>query len=296
MGKWFRNRYDKLLSKKYEKKEILVQSSDSGRCLRSASANLAGLYKPTKEDMWMKDLPWDPVPIHTRPEEDDPYLAMTKPCPRHKKLVEELKQNNEYFKNLPVQFHEEFEIVAKNTGWNVTIDNFEGLYTTFYVYAMHNESFLPPWANSLNKKKFTFLAGLSFASQVYTDPLKTLKAGPFFRNLIQFFDTAMNSTTDATKFLMLSGHDTTLVVALHSMGVYDFKPPEFTSTIIWELYKDLTGSHFMKIFYKRPSTEQVEELIMPSCNQPCYFNNFSNYVGQYVRDEKTWETICELNH
>lgn len=294
MGKWLRNRYDRLLSKKYDKKEILVQSSDSGRCLRSASANLAGLYKPSEADMWLKELPWNPVPIHTRPFEDDPYLAMSKACPRHQKLVEDLKRTNEFFKNIPVEFHAEFEIVAKNTGWNVTIDNFEGLYTTFYVYAMHNKSFLPSWASQLDQTKFSYLAGLSFASEVYTDPLKTLKAGPFFRNLLKFFDNAVNSS-EAHHFLMMSAHDTTVAVALHTMGVYDFKPPEFTATVIWELYKDSKGSHYLKILYKRPSKEPIQELMMPRCNQPCGYNKFSGYVGQYVKDEKSWEKICGLN-
>lgn len=242
----------------------------------------------------MKDLPWNPIPVHTRPIEDDPYLAMSKACPRHQKLVEDLKKNNEFFKNIPLAYHEEFEIVAKNTGWNVTLNHFEGLYTTFYVYNMHNQSFLPSWASQLNQTKFSYLAGLSFASDVYNDPLKTLKAGPFFRNLLEFFDSAVNGSK-AVKFLMLSGHDTTVGVALHTMSVYDFKPPEFTATVIWELYRGPTGSHYMKVFYKRPSIKQIEELIMPSCKQPCSYKDFSGYVGQYVTDEETWKKICELN-
>lgn len=231
LGKWFRLRYDKFLSEKYMKNEITIQSSNVDRCLMSAEANLAGLYALNASDMWLKDLPWDPVPIHSRPEETDPYLAMSKPCPRHKILVENLKQNNEIYKKLPEKYHEEYEILANNTGWNITIDNFQGLYTTFYVYAMHNKTFIPSWVYSLNQTNFAYLAGLSFASESFTDKLKILKAGPFFHNLLQFFQ---NATTgeQAPKFLMMSAHDDTIVAALQTMGVYDFEPPEFSSTVI----------------------------------------------------------------
>lgn len=258
----------------------------------SAASNLAGLYSPSGTDIWLKDLPWQPVPIHTTPENTDSYLAMVKSCPKHRQLVDALKQ--EFDQNISLQFHKEFEILERNTGWkNITIDYFERLYTTFYVYEMHNRSFIPPWEKSLDKNNFEFLAGLAFAIETYNDVLKTLKAGPFFSNLLKFFDNAANDISNS-HFLMMSGHDDTVVAALNTMGVYDYSPPEFASMIIWELHKDSYGHYYLKMYYKKPSRELIKELIMPSCSQPCKYVDFSNELRRFVRDEKTWETLCKV--
>lgn len=293
LGKWFRDRYDNILSRRYLKKELSVQSSNFDRCLMSAASNLAGLYNLSGNDMWLKNFPWEPVPIHTRTEENDPYLAMSQSCPRHEKLLNDLKEHNEIFQELPKKYRKEYEIVANHTGWNVAVDNFQGLYSAFYVYAMHNKSFIPAWAYLLNKTNFVYLAGLSFASETFTDDLKTLKAGPFYHNLMQFFDLSITGE-QSPKFLMLSAHDGTVVAALQIMGVYDFEPPEFTSTVIWELHMDEDGSYFMKIYYKKPSREELTELKISECGYPCNYNNFSNIVGKYIVDERTWKKMCKM--
>lgn len=255
----------------------------------SASSNLAGLYLLNQTDGWNKELPWQPVPIHTRPEQEDPYLAMEKPCASHQKLLQNLIENDDYLKQLPIEYEEEYRILREITGWNVTLYDFAGLYSTFYVYEMHNKSFIPAWAYSLNKINFEYLSGLAFGLQTYTDPLKILKAGLFFRNLRNFFNNAANGTANP-KFLMLSAHDTTVVAALNTLGIYDFIPSEFTATVMWELRKDQNGYHYIKIFYQQPS--KGVELTMPSCKQPCDYNEFSRFVNQYATDENTLEKLC----
>lgn len=260
----------------------------------SAAANLAGLYTPSGQDNWIKDLSWEPVPIHTQPQETDPYLAMAKPCPRHSKLVQELKLNHKRFKNVSTEYREEFEIMAKNTGWkNIVIDHFQDLYTTLFAYEMYNKSFIPAWANSFNKNKFTYLAGLSFASQAYTEKLKTLRAGPFFLKLLNFFDEAINNSK-TQKFLMMSAHDDTVVAALETMRVYDFFPPEFAAMVIWEVRKDPNVGLYLKIYYKKPSKEVMDPLITSGCTQPCKYEDFSKFFRQYVVDDKTWEELCKI--
>lgn len=37
----------------------------------SAQANLAGLFYPTEDEQWTKDILWQPVPVHTLPRESN---------------------------------------------------------------------------------------------------------------------------------------------------------------------------------------------------------------------------------
>lgn len=260
----------------------------------SAAATLAALYTPSDGNTWVKGLLWDPVPIHSWPKHLDPYFSFGKRCPKHEQLARELKQKNDIFKNLSVQYRKEYDIAAKNTGLNVTIDTFKMLYTVFDVYGAHNKSFVPSWAKTFNKTRFTYLAGLAFGADTFTDSLKTLKGGPFYAKLLEFFDIALNGT--GPKFLMMSAHDSTVTAALQIMGVYDFVPPEFSSMIIWELHRDPNVGHYMKMYYRRPSREQIDELILPDCQQPCTYKQFHSLVSRYARDEDTVGECCKITN
>lgn len=51
--------------------QIVVESSNVDRCLMSAYCNLAGLYPPNEMQMWNRNISWQPIPVHTRPEQED---------------------------------------------------------------------------------------------------------------------------------------------------------------------------------------------------------------------------------
>ena len=51
--------------------QIRVESSYYDRNLVSAELVLAGLYPPVPAQQWNENLDWQPIPVHTRPIEDD---------------------------------------------------------------------------------------------------------------------------------------------------------------------------------------------------------------------------------
>ncbi|KAJ8982556.1 hypothetical protein NQ317_005027 [Molorchus minor] len=99
LGRWLRARYDGFLPQRYNAKDIKVYSSNVDRCLMSASANLAALYAPVDDQIWNEALPWQPIPIHTKPEKEDALLAQQKPCVKYNKLYAELMITDENIKN-----------------------------------------------------------------------------------------------------------------------------------------------------------------------------------------------------
>ena len=52
--------------------QIYVRSTDVDRTLMSAYSNLAGLYPPQGQQKWNPNIDWQPIPVHTRPAEEDP--------------------------------------------------------------------------------------------------------------------------------------------------------------------------------------------------------------------------------
>lgn len=73
LGKWFRARYNKTeLYQGYKSDMLMMNSSDLDRTLMSAEVFLAGLLPPNEDEMWADDgLKWQPIPVHTKPYDED---------------------------------------------------------------------------------------------------------------------------------------------------------------------------------------------------------------------------------
>ncbi|XP_066485263.1 prostatic acid phosphatase-like [Tiliqua scincoides] len=71
LGQLLKERYKLLLSEEYRREEIYIRSTDTDENIMSAQANLAGLFQPTEKQSWNKNIPWQPVPVHTVPVKDD---------------------------------------------------------------------------------------------------------------------------------------------------------------------------------------------------------------------------------
>lgn len=76
--------------------EVYVRSSDVDRTIMSAMANLAGLFPPTGDQVWNKNLPWQPIPVHVVPYESD-YITNggVLPCPAYDNAYNAYLQSDE---------------------------------------------------------------------------------------------------------------------------------------------------------------------------------------------------------
>lgn len=72
LGQWIRNEYDSVIGRKYHPKYFSVLSSYADRCIMSAQALLAALFRPQPDEkLIVDDLPWRPIPVHPIPREQD---------------------------------------------------------------------------------------------------------------------------------------------------------------------------------------------------------------------------------
>nr|XP_023015681.1 testicular acid phosphatase homolog [Leptinotarsa decemlineata] len=292
LGKWLRNRYSSFLSEKYNASELLVRSTDVDRTLMSAGSNLAGLYyinNPSHE--WKNGLPWDPIPIHTVPENIDEVISMYRYCKKFEQLYTEAI-NSDFYKQLSVAYKNLFDLVSDKTGWgSVDLSQLLHIYITFHIYETLNPSYLPDWANEINGTELAYLAGLSLARATVTKDLQRLQVGPFNNYLNNHFDGVIEGIS--AKFLMISGHDGTIASILNAYGAYDYFPPEFCSTLIWEIRKNQAGNHYVNIFYKRDDSDNLVPIVVDQCSFDCEYVRFKSILQPITVDSAQWLKECE---
>lgn len=293
LGQWLRTRYDGFLPKDYSSKDIKVYSTDVDRALMSAEANLAGLYPPTNSQIWEDGFLWEPIPVHLMAT-DDPVLTMNSECPKFDKLLNDLEKLD-FFNNISAENANLFNDLSNYTGMNISLDNIGMIYSVFYAYREHNSSYIPSWADDIDLEKVAYLTGLEFSKPTFTEELRKLRAGPFLNYLIGHFDDVISNETDVAKFLMLSGHDSNLAVVLGGMEVFDFHPPEFASTVIWELRKNSKKEYYVNILHKKNSTDVLEQLTLNKCDFDCAFDDFKTNLAAVSVDSATWLEDCIIS-
>lgn len=132
LGRWLRKRYSYLLSATYTRYDIYVHSTDVDRTLMSAEANLAGLYPPTKDQIWDR-IKWMPIPVHTIPEDQDYVLSGKKYCARYKYELEKILRSPER-QRINKANAKLYSYLSKNTGLKIsTLEDVEHLYNTLYI-------------------------------------------------------------------------------------------------------------------------------------------------------------------
>ncbi|EJT99345.1 phosphoglycerate mutase-like protein [Dacryopinax primogenitus] len=135
--------------------------------------------------------------------------------------------------------------------------------------------------------------------------IRTLGSGRVFSDLQKVMSTKIASPSDPIKLRILSTHDTTLATMLISMGVFDGKWPDFTSSIIFELFRRDEGRRLFssaKPQYYVRARYQNRSLSLPACapvgahypNRPelCTFQAFSSLVATMT--PKNWRQQCLL--
>lgn len=143
LGKWLRQRYQSFLNyQEYSVNLTYVRSTDVDRTIMSALANLAGLFPPKRNQEWNTDILWQPIPVHTIPENLDYVLAGKKKCPEYD-LEYGLYLQSEEFKKLNETFKDLMEYLSISTGEKM--DNFPDiltLYGTLIVQESNNKTYV----------------------------------------------------------------------------------------------------------------------------------------------------------
>lgn len=108
--------------------------------LTSAQANLAGLYPPEGFQLWNANLKWQPIPVHTRPLEEDYRLdSALQECDRYVYLLLENLNATDY-KEMFKTHNRLLGYLEMKSGENISSPlDVNSLYDTLSVERLHGK-------------------------------------------------------------------------------------------------------------------------------------------------------------
>lgn len=141
LGKYFRERYAALIPPDVVPSKIAyVLSSDRDRALMSASANMAGLFPPTTEQIWNEDLIWQPIPIYSIPKPIDHLIGTSRDCHLYNFLYKKNFETEKY-KEERLKYKALYDYFGEKSGQTMEDpDNIIYLQDTLYVHMLKNKT------------------------------------------------------------------------------------------------------------------------------------------------------------
>lgn len=273
---------------------MYIRSTDVDRTLMSALSNLAGFYPPEEKDVWMNDMSWQPIPVHTVPEKKDDVLAAKKSCPVYDYELKKLFKSPE-FKAFDKQFAPIFKYLTKHAGKIVnSIQSVQNIYSCLHIEEIYNFT-LPDWTKEVYPAKLYPISGLSFATKTYTTLLARLKSGPLLKEILMHFHNKTQGKLEPNRsYWVYSAHDTTVANILNTLGVFEkmgYHNPPYRATVLFEL-RQFNDGHRVQVFYKN-TTAEPEPLNIPNCGTSCPLKKMFEVYKEVL--PVNWEEECQLS-
>lgn len=287
LGLYIRQRYEGFLNDTYNHEEVLINATDSDRTLMSGYSNLAGLYPPYGEQVWNPDIFWQPIPVHTRPEEMDYIVGCDGYCPVFDVLLEQEKQSPE-LQRYNAENANVYAYVANNTGSKIKdIWDMNKVYDTLFCEQCHNLSW-PSWVEPV-WPNLVECHNLKFVYNFKPIPLCRLRGGPLLGHMINNMQLKVNGAADKRKAFIFSSHDSMVASFLSALLVFNDIAPPYASTVFVELHKLSDGNHGVEILYRNTTQNEPYVLQIPDCESPCNLDQFIDITAPMIPNNILYE-------
>lgn len=120
-----------------------MRSTDTDRTITSALTNLAALFPPNGDDVWHDELPWIPIPIHTKPIDQDYTLMGPQSCAKYNALFKNYLNKSPEVREILMQNAYLFEYWSEMCGKNIdTIQEASYLYNGLVIEDHQNKKYV----------------------------------------------------------------------------------------------------------------------------------------------------------
>jgi len=249
--------------------------------------------------VWNAQLAWQPIPVHTRPYENDYVFRFGDACARYRTAhADELETTR--VRAIDKHYAQLYAHLAKHTGANLTrMGDVGRLYDTLSIED-HLNMTVPAWARARlpafnNTPAYPDLMrplqNLAFQLMGGTPELRRLSGGPLLQLMVARMAAAVNGTLEppSRQLFVYSGHDTNVATLLAALGAFNDVAPPLASCVMLELHRDHAGGFFVKLLYRNETTHAPYELRLPNCTQACPWEAFRDMTAparpQHIEEE-----------
>lgn len=253
LGAKLRTRYieqEHLLPSHYQGQAIYIRSTDVDRTLMSAQSFLLGLY-PMGTGPYLTEkkisflnirkpaLPnaHQPIPIHTVPQSQDDVFFLKHQSQHFRDAVNKYVNTNPEWQQKNMQLKNKFSRWSTATGVNINdINDLITLGDDLFIYRLKNIPLPAGLSNEdvneiINAGKWAFVYGFK------SKEMGILTGKPLLAAVINYVQNA-SQKKDGLKYVLLSGHDSSILGILSAMGAPLSLPPSYASDVNFSLYQD----------------------------------------------------------
>jgi hypothetical protein len=293
LGDYLRSRYDTLLGSTYNATRLQVRSTDVDRTLMSAACNLAALYPPIGSQIWNSSLLWQPIPIHTVPDQNDTLLDSGSYCPRYDQLIDAALSSTDY-QRINAYYEDLFMILANGSGLQITnIGNVWDLTDSIRIERLH-DMYIPDWAED-NYDVMEEVCRIRLFYWFPDNQTRKLRGGPLLGEMVTNMQTKISGTDDDMRIYVFSAHDTTLAPFLWNLNIFNGLIPPLASCVLVELH-ELQDQFYVQILYRNDTEISPTVLSLPGCTDLCPFTTFTELTLDLIPQDIDLECQAQAEY
>ncbi|ROI83820.1 Lysosomal acid phosphatase [Anabarilius grahami] len=253
------------------------------------------MFPPSSSEEFIPGLKWQPIPVHTVPEDKDLLLHFPlRNCPRYIQLMNETKDSDTFHK-MTVTYKSFIEMVREKTGVKtVSVDSVWTVYDTLFCESKHKKV-LPDWATPDVMETLKVLNDFSYQIMfgVYERTEKSRLQGGLLLDQIIKNISAASHNEQKSKMIVYSAHDTTIVALQEALDVFSGLQPPYASCHLIELHQEQTDGMFsVEMFYRNDSAVEPYAVSLPNCSQHCPLQKFVDLTRDVIPQD--WNKECEI--
>lgn len=270
----------------YSEKNIHILSSNVSRTILSATSTVKGIFSTSLDNQ--ESLNGCDIKIETIGKKEDNMFYENKPCKRIEDLQSDLLKSEPFASIMNSTF---YEYLSNASG--TPINDLEWaffLYDTLDIEANHNLQ-LPEWTKNIYPEKLEHQALYYLLLKTYNGYLTRLKVGLIWDRIMTFLNIFISNPNNSPKIFLISGHQQTLVNILNSIGVFDHHPPSFSSSIIFELWRNNAKKYYLETYFKNDT--HFISFNFSNCSKKCDLLTIVKILEPITITQEDWEHECQ---
>jgi hypothetical protein len=228
LGKLLYSKYSSMglfNSSKLIQDQVFVESTDVQRTIQSAESQLLGLIPVDQRR--------GPKPLYVMTEDTCDLYPNYVLCPRLAEIraaVVKSEKYKEFEKNVDPLKQQLLKLMSTTDfpGWTA-------IYDVFYCRQCHNYTLPAGWTYDLTQQIFKAAAdeyNILLSNREYL----VLGMGPFIQRLLSEMDQVVTEKDSTIRYVLHSGHDTTIAPLINLLGISNGLWPDYASNLIFEIY------------------------------------------------------------